>query len=45
MNYTPFHEVRDIEKLNELVASMQANGWQGMPLVADGEQLITGAHR
>lgn len=45
MNYTPFHEIRDIKKLHELVASMRANGWQGAPLVADGEQLITGAHR
>lgn len=45
MNYTPFHEVRDQEKLAELIASMGVNGWQGAALVADGEQLITGTHR
>lgn len=45
MNYTTWHEVRDETKLGELVASMQADGWVGSPLVADGDQLLTGAHR
>ncbi len=43
--HTPFHSVEDENKLAELIASMGANGWQGAPLVADGSQLITGAHR
>lgn len=45
MGYTPFHEVRDQDKLANLVASMEVHGWQGAPLVADGEQLVTGTHR
>jgi len=44
-HYTPFHTVQDQEKLRVLTASMERHGWQGVPLVADGEQLITGAHR
>ena len=43
--YTPFHGICDEGKLNDLIASMSANGWQGAPLVADGDQLVTGAHR
>lgn len=43
--YTTYHEIRDEAKLAELIASMRQNGWQGAPLVADGENLITGAHR
>lgn len=39
------HEVRDEAKLAELVASIERDGWQGAPLVADGEQLLTGTHR
>jgi hypothetical protein len=45
MAYTPYHDIRDEAKLSELVASMQVHGWQGAPLVADGDQLITGSHR
>ena len=43
--YNPFHQVIDRDKLAELIVSMETNGWQGAPLVADGDQLITGAHR
>lgn len=39
------HEARDEAKLQRLMDSIQANGWQGAPLVADGEQLLNGAHR
>ena len=41
----PLHEVRDEAKLRELIASMDADGWQGAPLVVCGDQLITGTHR
>lgn len=40
-----YHEVRDAEKLQSLIASMESNGWQGAPLVAIGDELITGSHR
>lgn len=40
------HEVRDANKLQELVESIDANGWQGSPLVVWGEEfLLTGSHR
>lgn len=39
------HEVRDEAKVAELAASIGRDGWQGAPLVADGEQLLTGTHR
>ncbi len=45
MNYTTYHEIEDQSKVAELVVSMRRNGWLGGPLVADGDQLITGAHR
>lgn len=43
----PLHEVRDPEKVQRLAASMEANGWQGMPLVIWEVygQLLTGVHR
>ena len=42
----PYHEVRDYEHMRKLMASMEANGWVGAPLVIwDGEYLITGSHR
>ena len=42
----PYHEVQDQSKVEMLAASMEANGWQGAPLVKVGEdQLITGVHR
>lgn len=41
-----YHEPRDMEKVAELAASMEANGWIGAPLVTFGDdQLLTGAHR
>lgn len=43
--YTPLHSVQDRNKLADLIASMERIGWKGVPLVADGDQLITGSHR
>lgn len=39
------HEVTDTGKVDALVSAIERNGWQGAPMVADGEQLITGVHR
>lgn len=39
------HEERDGGKTQLLIEDMSVNGWQGCPLVADGDQLITGTHR
>ena len=39
------HDVRSLSKIEELTESMERNGWLGAPLVADGERLVTGAHR
>ncbi|MFI8977146.1 hypothetical protein ACIGO9_29985 [Nocardia asteroides] len=41
----PVHAVTDPAKLAALKASMSDTGWQGAPLVADGDQAVTGAHR
>ncbi len=41
----PLHDPTDGDKVAELVASMSRDGWQGPPLVCDGDQLLTGAHR
>ncbi|MFC4128983.1 ParB N-terminal domain-containing protein [Nocardia rhizosphaerae] len=41
----PVHEVQDHAKLAILTESMREHGWQGPPLVIDGDQAITGAHR
>ncbi|MEW1737974.1 hypothetical protein AB0346_18655 [Nocardia beijingensis] len=43
--FTPLHEVRDAAKLADLTAGMRRSGWQGPPLVVDGEQALTGSHR
>lgn len=43
--YQPIHEARDEAKLSILKADMLVNGWTGAALVADGLQLLTGAHR
>lgn len=41
-----YHEATDASHVAELAASMEANGWQGAPLVLLGEsELLTGAHR
>jgi len=39
------HEITDEVKAERLAEAMERDGWTGSPLVADGEQLITGAHR
>lgn len=39
------HEVRDTAKVRDLEARIERDGWQGSPLVVDGEQLLTGTHR
>lgn len=48
-NLVPWHEVRDSQKLAELTASMQANGWIGAPIIAilggQDDRAITGSHR
>lgn len=45
-NLNPYHGIRDAAKLDELVASMAANGWVGAPIVTDGEyEALTGSHR
>jgi hypothetical protein len=43
--YEPYHGVHDEDKLATLIGNMVLNGWQGAPVVADGDCLITGAHR
>ncbi len=40
-----YHEVKDEAKVQALMASMERDGWQGAPLVAEGDQLYTGVHR
>ena len=39
------HEIDDEAKAQQLAADMDARGWHGAPLIADGTQLLTGAHR
>jgi len=39
------HEVRDGAKVIVLAAHIKRHGWQGAPLVVEGEQLLTGTHR
>ena len=39
------HAAADAGKVAELVASMLADGWQGAPVLAIGEQALTGTHR
>lgn len=45
----PVHEVRDQIKLDDLIASMETEGWIGRPVLAIGTsecaQAITGSHR
>lgn len=43
--YEPYHQIHDEVKYQVLVESMTRHGWQGMPLVADGDCLLTGSHR
>ena len=47
-NIIPLHEVRDEEKLNNLIESMKENGWTGRPIVVldiGDIQALTGSHR
>lgn len=39
------HEEKDRAKTERLMKSIQEDGWKGVPLVYDGEQLLTGTHR
>lgn len=41
----PLHPVQDTAKVAQIAESLEANGWQGAPLVCDGENLLTGVHR
>ncbi len=47
--YNHFHEIdcntETNKHLAEIVESIKANGWQGLPLLADGENLFNGCHR
>lgn len=42
--YRPCNEV-DKAKVDKLVESMLANGWQGCPVLVYGDELLTGSHR
>lgn len=48
-NYQTYHEIdtnpQTNTKLAEIIASIEANGWQGLPLLAIGDQLLNGCHR
>jgi len=39
------HEVTDPAKAERIAESIELNGWQGAPMVSDGDLLITGVHR
>lgn len=39
------HEVRDEAKVIVLAAHIKRHGWQGAPLVVEGDRLLTGTHR
>ena len=41
----PLHDVTDPAKVASLAADMAERGWQGPPLVVDGENALTGTHR
>ena len=47
--YNKFHEIDNNPETNshlaEILNSIKSNGWQGLPLLAIGDQLLTGAHR
>ena len=49
MNYIKYHEIETDPAKNahlaKIIESISANGWQGLPLLANGEQLLTGCHR
>lgn len=39
------HSVTDRAKVARIAASIERDGWLDVPLVADGELLLTGVHR
>lgn len=41
----PAHGVMERGKVAALTASMEQHGWQGAPVVVDGESAVTGSHR
>lgn len=41
----PPHEPNDPDKLSALVSSMEANGWQGAPIVVYEDMALCGSHR
>lgn len=47
--YNHFHEIDSDPETNrhlaEIVESIKVNGWQGLPLLADGDNLFNGCHR
>lgn len=47
--YNHYHEIDSNPETNkhlaEIIESIKINGWQGLPLLADGENLLTGCHR
>ncbi|HXH56598.1 hypothetical protein [Iamia sp.] len=45
INYMTYHRPDDTAKVAAIAASMAADGWIGSPVVVDGEQALTGAHR
>lgn len=49
MTYNKFHQIDENTETNdhltEIVNSIKANGWQGLPLLANGDQLYNGCHR
>jgi len=42
---TPPHDPTDLGKVERLAADMAARGWQGPPVVVDGDWALTGSHR
>lgn len=49
MDYKKWHEIDENPETNdhlaEIVDSIKINGWQGRPLLAIDDQLLTGCHR
>lgn len=43
--YISYQQDIDQDKVNEIMASLEQNGWQGAPIVVWGDTLITGNHR
>jgi len=49
MKYQLYHEIDTNPETNkhlaEIIESIKANGWKGLPLLSIGEQLLNGSHR